>query len=53
VDGQKCIGCGTCAIGAYEQELADHLLGFDSEPSAEENNEFIVYAASVGKIAKE
>lgn len=47
------IGCGACAIGAYEQILADELLGLDSGPSAEDDNEFVVYAASVGKVASE
>ncbi len=44
------IGCGTCGIGAYDQFLADGLLGLDSKPSFAEDNEFVVYAASVGKI---
>ncbi len=46
------IGCGACGIGAYEQPLADSLLGLDSKPSAAEDNEFVIYAASVGKIDK-
>ncbi|MGB8455860.1 MAG: SagB/ThcOx family dehydrogenase [Anaerocolumna sp.] len=46
------IGCGACGIGAYEQSLADGLLGLDSKPSDAEENEFVVYAASVGKIDK-
>lgn len=49
----EAIGCGTCAIGAYEQNLADDLLGLDSSPSSENDNEFIVYAASVGKVDTE
>ncbi|WFR58793.1 SagB/ThcOx family dehydrogenase [Anaerocolumna sp. AGMB13025] len=48
----EAIGCGTCGIGAYEQPLADALLGLDSTPSAEEDNEFVVYAASVGRVEK-
>jgi SagB-type dehydrogenase family enzyme len=40
------IGCGTCGIGAYDQELGDRLLGVDGE------NELLVYAAPVGKIAR-
>lgn len=40
----EAIGCGTCAIGAYEQAPADELLGVDTK------HEFVVYAASVGKI---
>lgn len=46
----EAIGCGVCAIGAYNQKLADDLLGLSSEPSAENDNEFVVYAASVGKV---
>lgn len=42
-------GCGTCAIGAYDQELLDELLGFAPGPSGETDNEFAVYAAPVGK----
>ncbi|BCJ94101.1 thioester oxidase [Anaerocolumna cellulosilytica] len=47
------IGCGACAIGAYEQDLADKLLGLSSEPTSEKENEFVVYAASVGKLPNE
>lgn len=46
----EAIGCGTCAIGAYDQKSLDTLLGLDSEPSCENDDEFVVYAASVGKI---
>ncbi len=46
----EAIGCGTCAIGAYEQNLTDALLDLDSKPSYEEDNEFVVYLASVGKV---
>lgn len=46
------IGCGTCAIGAYDQELLDELLGFEPGPSAEQNYECSVYAAPVGKRTK-
>lgn len=49
----EAIGCGACAIGAYEQELFDDLLHLDSNPSSSEENEFVVYAASVGKIKGE
>jgi len=38
------IGCGTCAIAAYHQELMDQLLKVDGE------DEFTVYLAPVGKI---
>jgi len=44
------IHCGTCAIGAYNQELADELLGLDTNPSADKNAEFVIYAAPVGKV---
>lgn len=46
----EAIGCGTCGIGAYEQALADELLDLNTNPSAENNNEFVIYAACVGKI---
>ncbi len=48
----EAIGCGTCAIGAYDQGLADGLLDLDSKPSYDNDNEFVVYAASVGKVDK-
>ena len=35
---------GTCAIAAYDQELADSLIGVDGE------NEFVLYMAPVGKL---
>lgn len=38
------VGCGTCAIAAFNQELADSLLKFDGE------DEFVIYAAPVGVI---
>lgn len=37
------VGCGTCAVGAYDQDKLDALLGVDGY------NEFAVYAAPVGK----
>ena len=40
------IGCGTCAIGAYNQQELDALLGVDG------TDEFAVYAAPVGKLAE-
>ncbi|WP_438445708.1 SagB/ThcOx family dehydrogenase [Gorillibacterium sp. sgz5001074] len=36
------IGCGTCAIAAFEQEAVDRLLRLDGE------EEFVIYAAPVG-----
>ncbi|WKY48115.1 SagB/ThcOx family dehydrogenase [Eubacteriaceae bacterium ES3] len=38
------IGAGTCAIAAYNQELADRLLNLDGE------EEFVIYMAPVGKL---
>jgi SagB-type dehydrogenase family enzyme len=37
------VGCGTCAVGAYDQDKLDALLGVDGY------GEFSVYAAAVGK----
>jgi len=39
----EAIGAGTCAIAAYDQEFADHILELDGE------KEFAIYMASVGK----
>lgn len=36
--------CGTCAIGAYNQEGLDTYLGLDGE------DEFVIYLAPVGKV---
>ncbi len=38
------VGCGACAIGAYDQRKMDELLGVDGE------EEFAVYAAVVGRV---
>ena len=38
------ISGGTCAVGAYHQEMMDNLLGVDGD------NEFAIYLAVVGKI---
>ena len=38
------IGCGTCAIGAYNQGLCDELIGVDG------SEEFVVYLAPVGRV---
>ena len=38
------IGCGTCAVAAYHQELMDQLVDVDGE------NEFTLYLAPVGKL---
>jgi SagB-type dehydrogenase family enzyme len=40
----EAISCGTCAIGAYDQEILDLSLGIDGI------DEFAVYAAPVGKV---
>ena len=45
----EAIGCGTCAVGSYNQELLDELLGLKPGPSAEDDYEFAVYVAPVGK----
>lgn len=37
------IDCGTCAVGAYDQEAVDAFLGLDGE------NEFTMYLAPVGR----
>ena len=41
------IGCGTCAIGAYDQDKIDRLLRVDGR------NELAVYIAPVGRVAVE
>lgn len=38
------INAGTCAIAAYDQQLADSLLDVDGE------EEFVIYMAPVGKV---
>lgn len=40
----EAVGCGTCAIGAYDQEKCDRLLGVDGV------DELTVYAAPIGKV---
>jgi len=42
----EAIGCGTCAIGAYNQQKFDSLLQLDGI------DEFTVYVAPVGKVKK-
>lgn len=42
----EAIGAGACAILAYEQKAMDGLIGVDGE------DEFTVYLASVGKVAR-
>ena len=53
IDVEGCIGCGTCAIGAYDQECLDELLGFAPGPSGEKDYECAVYAAPVGRRKEE
>jgi len=40
----EAVGAGTCAVGAYHQELMDRLLRVDGK------DEFAIYLAPVGKI---
>lgn len=42
----EAINAGTCAIAAYDQPLADALVGVDGE------DEFVLYIAPVGKVLK-
>jgi SagB-type dehydrogenase family enzyme len=37
------IGCGTCAVAAYDQEAANLLIGVDGQ------DEFVIYMAPLGK----
>ena len=39
--------CGTCAVGAYDQEGLDHFLRLDGE------EEFVIYLAPVGRVKSE
>ena len=43
------IGCGTCAIGAYRQKESDALLGLDGSESDAQDQQFVIYAAALGK----
>mgnify|MGYP006280828643 CR=1 FL=1 len=40
----EAVGCGTCAIGAYGQQLSDDLVGVDGE------EEFTIYMAPVTRV---
>ncbi len=40
----QAVGCGTCAIAAYDQEAMDQLLRIDGV------DEFVIYLAPVGKV---
>ncbi|PKG33805.1 SagB/ThcOx family dehydrogenase [Methanoregula sp.] len=39
----EAVGCGVCAIAAFDDDAMDHLLGIDGE------NQFLIYLATVGK----
>lgn len=41
------IGCGTCAVGAYNQKGVDTFLKLDGE------EEFVIYVAPVGKVKED
>jgi SagB-type dehydrogenase family enzyme len=41
----EAVSAGTCAIGAYDQKLADAMCGLDGE------DEFVIYMAPVGKVS--
>lgn len=38
------VGCGTCAIAAFDQKAADDFLKLDGK------DEFVIYAAPVGVV---
>jgi SagB-type dehydrogenase family enzyme len=42
--GCQAVSAGTCAVGAYHQQLMDRLVRVDGE------DEFVIYLAPVGKI---
>ena len=42
----EAMGCGTCAVAAYDQRLTDTLIGVDGA------DEFVVYLAPVGKVKR-
>ncbi len=41
------IGCGVCAVGAYDDDIINTLLGLDGR------SEFVIYIAATGKKRKE
>lgn len=45
----EAIGCGTCALGAYDQDRIDELLNFFPGPTSDPHYTCTVYAAPVGK----
>ncbi|WAI00506.1 SagB/ThcOx family dehydrogenase [Methanogenium organophilum] len=42
--GAEAVGCGVCAIGAFDDEAMNQILGLDGE------TQFVIYIAAVGKI---
>jgi SagB-type dehydrogenase family enzyme len=42
----EAIGCGTCAVAAYDQRLIDSVVGVDGD------EEFVVYLAPVGRVKR-
>lgn len=42
--GAEAVGCGVCAIGAFDDEAMNQLLGLDGE------TQFVIYIATVGRI---
>ncbi len=40
----EAVGCGTCAIGAYDQQLSDNLVDVDGD------DEFTIYMSPVSKV---
>ena len=42
----EAVSCGTCAIGAYDQEKIDTLMCLDAK------DEFVIYLAPVGKVSQ-
>lgn len=40
------VGCGCCAVGAYDDARMNELMGVDGE------EEFVIYIAPVGKVAE-
>jgi SagB-type dehydrogenase family enzyme len=40
------VGCGVCAIAAFDDDLMDSILGIDGI------NQFLIYVATVGKTKK-
>lgn len=43
------LGCSVCAVGAYEQELADAFLGLEKKDGYQKEEEFVIYGACVGR----